>query len=105
MNETVGGKDTGGGYIPRLTGQIGNAAARFFHHQAARCRIPGFELEFPETVKTSGGKISKIQGRRTGATNRLNIDRHPAEIIEIIVPAFPDIIQETPWPADCGKYP
>ena len=62
---------------PFSSRQIGNDTARFRNHQAARGSVPGLELELPETVKPSGGKIGQVQGRRARAPERLRFAIDP----------------------------
>jgi len=51
--------------MPFASRYIGNNAAYFLHQKTACGRVPGLELQFPETVESSGSKISKVQGRRS----------------------------------------
>src|SRR5258708_1555291 len=59
----------------RRTVKAADLASGFFHDQSASGRIPGIEIELPETVEAPAGDVTQVQRRRSGPANAMRMQR------------------------------
>src|SRR5580698_3764546 len=55
--------------------EAADLAAGLFHNEHPRSRVPGIEIEFPETVEASAGHIAQIERRRSRAPHAVSAQR------------------------------
>ncbi len=55
--------------------EVADSSASFLHNQDAGRRVPGIEIEFPETVEASAGHIAQVESRRPGAAHAVRAQR------------------------------
>ena len=67
MHQTIRGQGFAAVELKRSAVEIRHFAACLFNDQHPRSRIPGIEIELPESVETSAGHAAQVQGRRTRA--------------------------------------
>lgn len=67
----IGGQNTLHIHVMGITVKIRNHGPGFLRNEGTCGRIPGFQILFPEAVKTSSGKITKIKGGSTQPANSL----------------------------------
>src|SRR6202030_4062848 len=48
-------------WTKRFARKIGNHAARFFHEQCSRCRVPRLQSKFPESFEASRRYTAQIE--------------------------------------------
>src|SRR5580704_14031762 len=75
VNQTIRAQGFAAVEFERRSIKSRDLAAGFFHDQHSRRRIPGIQIELPETVVAATGHVAQIQRRRSCSPHSVGMQR------------------------------